>query len=85
MAEGGIIILCASYKSLGEGHHLSKVVQPRALYYAKFRASLRLLSARLRGGLVAIWQGMRPVWGMDSLVNEKFEPLGYTTEKPKQH
>lgn len=35
--------------------------------------------ARLRGNLGAIWQRMKLVWGMDSLVNEKFELLGSTT------
>lgn len=43
MGEGGIIILCAFYKSAGEGRHLSKVMQQRAVHYAKFRASLQLL------------------------------------------
>jgi hypothetical protein len=35
--------------------------------------------ARLGVNLVAIWQKMKLMWGMDSLVNGKFEPLGYTT------
>lgn len=35
--------------------------------------------ARLRGNSGTIWQRMKLVWGMDSLVSEKFEPLGYTT------
>lgn len=33
--------------------------------------------ARWRGNSMAIGQRMNLVWGMDSRVNEKFEPLGY--------
>lgn len=33
--------------------------------------------ARLRGSSMGIWQRMNLVWGMESLVNEKVEPLGY--------
>lgn len=43
MGTGGIIIPYAFYKSSGEGHHLSKVTQQKAVHYAKFRASLQLL------------------------------------------
>lgn len=37
-----IIIPYAFYKGSGEGRHLPKVTQRRAVYYAKFRASLQL-------------------------------------------
>lgn len=47
MGEGGIIILYAFYKSSGEGHHLSKVMQQRAVHYAKFRVSLQLLPCQI--------------------------------------
>lgn len=47
MGEGGIIILYAFYKSSGEVHHLSKVTQQRAVYYAKFRASLQFLLCQI--------------------------------------
>lgn len=47
MGRGGIILLYAFYKSSGEGHHLAKVTQQRAVYYAKFRASLQLLLCQI--------------------------------------
>lgn len=51
-----IIIPYAFYKGSGEGPHLPKVTQRRAVYYAEFRASLQLLLRQLerqfRGNMV---------------------------------
>ena len=75
MCEGGIIILCAFHKSSGEGHHLSKVRRKEQHIDAKFRVSLQLLFARQRSNSVT---GTGPGEEMQSLVDEKPEPLRYT-------
>lgn len=75
MCEGGVIILCAFHKISGEGHHLSKVGLQGATYDGKFRVSVQLLFARWRSNSVTERQGMNLVWGAESLVDEKPEPL----------
>lgn len=47
MGEGEIIILYTFYKSSGEEHHPSKVMQQRAACYAKLRGSQQLLLCQI--------------------------------------